>query len=201
VENGTQFIGKPYLYFTEIDSTNTFLQHWAMEENLPEGAAVSALYQKSGRGQRGTNWISSSGENILTSVLLYPAFLKPDEQFWLSKTIALAVKDFVQNMLPQEEICIKWPNDIYVNNRKIAGILIENTLQGNMLRSSVVGIGININEMEEVAMRATSLKLITGRNYDIKHLLPMLYMEIEKKYLLLKNYRRDEIEAFYIWTG
>lgn len=197
MENIAQFIGKPYLLFAEIDSTNTFLQHWAMEEDLPEGAAVSALYQNNGRGQRGTNWISSAGENILTSILLYPDFLKPDEQFWLSKTIALGVKEFVKKMLPNEEIYIKWPNDIYVNDRKIAGILIENTLQGNMLRNSVVGIGININELQDVAEKAISLKQVTGQTYNISHLLPMLYMEIEQMYLQLKYGNRQHIEAFY----
>lgn len=197
MENSARFIGKPYLHFTELDSTNTFLQHWALEEDLSEGAAVSTLYQSKGRGQRGTIWNSTAGENILTSVLLYPNFLKPDEQFWLSKTIALGVLDFIKNLLPNEEVCIKWPNDIYVSNRKIAGILIENNLQGNNIKTSIAGIGININETADVAEKAISLKQISGLHYDIKHLLPMLYMALEQKYLLLKNGFRNEIEWQY----
>jgi BirA family biotin operon repressor/biotin-[acetyl-CoA-carboxylase] ligase len=197
LESTSHFIGKPYLQFTELDSTNTFLQHWAAEENLPEGAAVSTLFQHQGRGQRGTSWLSRAGENILTSILLYPQFLKPDEQFWLSKTIALGVKDFIQYLLPGENIKIKWPNDIYVNGEKIAGILIENTLQGNQLKNSIIGIGININGLDESLVRATSLQKITGRIYGINHLLPMLYMQIEKNYLLLKNGHKNTIEAFY----
>jgi len=197
LESISHFIGKPYLEFTELDSTNTFLQHWAAEENLPEGAAVSTLFQHQGRGQRGTSWLSQPGENILTSILLYPQFLKPDEQFWLSKTIALGVKDFIQDFLPTENVKIKWPNDIYVNQEKIAGILIENTLQGNQHKNSIIGIGININGLDENLVKATSLQKITGRFYDLKHLLPTLYMQIEKNYILLKNGQKNTIEAFY----
>ncbi len=193
----TNFIGKQYLHFKELDSTNTFLQHWAQEAELAEGAAVSALVQTNGRGQRGTSWVSNPGENILTSVLFKPHFLRADEQFWLSKTIALGVKDFMMQLLPAYNVRIKWPNDIYINNQKAAGILIENTIQSNTIRSCIAGIGININQLTALPARSVSVKQLNGIQYELNHLLPMLYMALEEKYYLLKQGNYRAIDEMY----
>ncbi|RYD81258.1 MAG: biotin--[acetyl-CoA-carboxylase] ligase, partial [Sphingobacteriales bacterium] len=192
-----QFIDKICLEKEQVDSTNSFLQSWAARDSLPEGAAVWAHHQTEGRGQRGTNWQSNAGENILTSVLLFPNFLKPESQFWLSKTIAIGVRNFISRFLTSEDVYIKWPNDIYVKNKKIAGILIENSIQFSSIKNSIIGIGININQNETLLPSATSLKNITNQNYNLKHLLPTLYMELETIYLQLANNNLEIIEAFY----
>ena len=95
-----------------------------------EGTVVIANYQSVGKGLDQNTWESEAGKNLMFSILLKPGFLKADQQFQLTKIISLAVYDFVRNYLPNERIKVKWPNDIYVGNKKIAGILISNTIKG-----------------------------------------------------------------------
>ena len=113
---------------------------------VAEGTVVLAKEQTSGRGQVNNTWESSYGDNLLMSIVLYPEFLHAGNQFLLSKFVSLAIVDFLSYYL--ENVTIKWPNDIYVGNKKIAGVLIENSLRGAFISSSVVGIGLNVNQTE-----------------------------------------------------
>lgn len=139
------------LHFNELTSTNSYLR-----ENLggmPQYAVVTAGFQTAGRGQRGNGWESEEGSNLLFSMLYYPPeWLHPSRQFQISKAVSLAVAETVDRLLEgsdHPEVCIKWPNDIYVGDRKIAGILIENILQSSdSIAHSVIGIGLNINQRE-----------------------------------------------------
>ncbi len=139
------------LHFSELASTNSYLR-----ENLggmPQYAVVTAGFQTAGRGQRGNGWESEPGANLLFSMLYYPPeWLSPSRQFLISKAVALAVAETVDRLLdgfPHPEVCIKWPNDIYVGDRKIAGILIENSLQSAAsIAHSIIGVGLNINQRE-----------------------------------------------------
>lgn len=139
------------LHFNELTSTNSYLR-----ENLggmPQYAVVTAGFQTAGRGQRGNGWESEEGCNLLFSMLYYPPeWLHPSRQFQISKAVSLAVAETVDRLLEgsdHPEICIKWPNDIYVGDHKIAGILIENALQSSdSIAHSVIGIGLNINQRE-----------------------------------------------------
>src|SRR5688500_1252723 len=106
------FIGKLAEHLAEVGSTNSFLQHWSNIQFLPEGTVVTADFEHEGRGQLGTSWQSAPGENILVSVLFYPDFLAPDQQFYLNFAIALGVFDFIQQQIPNNKVQIKWPNDI-----------------------------------------------------------------------------------------
>lgn len=182
----TTIIGHPYLYLPVCHSTNDYLMDLSDKENLDEGTTVLTKKQTAGRGQRGNTWEAQEGENFTFSMLLKPKFLSAENQFALNVCISLAVYNFLKSLL-QEGIFIKWPNDLFYQNKKLGGMLIENTLSGNQITQSIVGIGLNINQVDFTAPQATSLKKITNRNYSLENLFPQLVQHIEQQYLDLKN--------------
>ena len=127
-----------------------------------------AVEQYAGRGQVGTQWESEKGKNLTASILLYPSFISPTNQFNLSIAVSLGIRDALHNILKQE-VWIKWPNDIYVNNKKIGGILIENILQGSTWKYAIIGIGINVNQtaFSTDAKNPTSIREILHESYVI----------------------------------
>ena len=158
------------IWFETLDSTNSeALRHPERYDNL---SVVAARTQSAGRGQRGNRWLSESGANLTFSLVLdFSAegmkALPVRDQFMLSRAASLAIRDF----LLQEGVdaLIKWPNDVYVRNRKICGMLIENTLNGAFLERSVIGIGLNLNQKAfpvEVT-HPVSLSALTGRSYPL----------------------------------
>ena len=114
------------------------------KKKLLKGTIVYTNYQSAGQGQSGNKWESEDGKNLLISIVLFPSFIKPADQFHISMTISLGICDFLKRYIPG--CSIKWPNDIYVNNDKIAGILIENFILGNKIENTIAGIGLNINQ-------------------------------------------------------
>ncbi len=198
----TLFIGQYCIKPDQTDSTNSFLTRALSEKNLPEGTAVITEKQEQGRGQRGTFWESERGKNLTFSFLLFPSFLKPDEQFILSKSIALALNDFVGSCFTGAGSLtkIKWPNDIYIGDKKVAGILIENSVSGNQLSHSIAGIGININQerFSSALPNPVSLKLITGKEFDLKECFEDMCSCIESRYLQLKRKENSKIDSDYI---
>ncbi len=165
-----------YIELEETTSTNTVLRQMANEgaangSPLPSGTVLRADHQTAGRGQMGNGWESEAGVNLLASFLLRPEpSLDVSRQFELSMAVALAVRDMVVELLPAEvapELKVKWPNDIYVGQEKIAGILIENTLRGRVISETIVGVGLNVGQREfGWAPNATSVALLGGR-WDI----------------------------------
>ncbi|HBG42851.1 MAG TPA: biotin--[acetyl-CoA-carboxylase] ligase [Porphyromonadaceae bacterium] len=150
----------------ETMSTNTYLRLLAERRALADGSLVVAEYQTKGRGQIGNSWFSSKGKNLLFSVFVRPKGIPANEQFLLSRIVSLALKETLDKFAAP--IRIKWPNDIYWEEKKIAGILIENDLQGNEIESSIIGIGLNVNEpaFPQGLPNPISLKQITGMEYD-----------------------------------
>lgn len=140
------FIGEKQVNLTEVNSTNAFMKQLVQNsDNKTEGLVVNTINQTSGRGQQGNRWESEKGKNLTFSVYLRPNTLIQN-QFIISKVVSLGIIDFLLDMgLTNAEI--KWPNDIYCGKHKIAGILIENTVKGNKVCSSVVGIGLNVNQI------------------------------------------------------
>jgi BirA family biotin operon repressor/biotin-[acetyl-CoA-carboxylase] ligase len=127
-----------------VDSTNTYLRSLPEADNY---TIVTAHTQTAGRGQRGNSWEAEPGANITLSMLMRPENISADRQFAISRAVALAVADTVAQFLPIESnISVKWPNDIYVDDRKIAGILIENSIAGNDIVRSIIGVGLNDNQ-------------------------------------------------------
>lgn len=129
-------------WYDTLDSTNS--QAARELDTAPEGSVWIADFQTAGRGQRGNKWESGKGENLTFSILLRPEFLHPQKQFLISQICALGVSRYLNDKgLPAK---IKWPNDIYIGNKKICGMLIENSLRSDKLAVSIAGIGLNLNQ-------------------------------------------------------
>ena len=175
----------PVRWFDVTDSTNNRIL--ADRGNLPEGAVYAALFQSAGRGQRGNSWKSSSGLNLTFTILLRPVALPAAEQFAISEAVTLGITDYL--LAKGVEAHIKWPNDIYCGDRKICGILIENSLSGDKLADSVIGIGLNLNqkEFDPSAPNPTSLTLQTGLSYSLEEELQLLLDRIFKRCKLLEE--------------
>ena len=172
---------------------------------LKEGAVITTFNQTSGRGQMGNVWLAEPNQNIAFSLILQPTFLDAREQFPLNKAIALAVHDFFVNILQiynpsLVNACrIKWSNDIYIRDEKIAGILIQNTLSGSRLQNAIVGIGLNVNQLTfSNAFNATSLKRLLARDFDLFDLVEQLAQRIESRYLQLKTGNFKKIHDEYL---
>lgn len=198
----TLFIGKNSLFLHEVPSTNTYAMNLLRNVNPIEGTIVYTDNQTHGKGQRGALWTSKIGQNITVSVVLKPQFLGLDKTFYLSKISALAVYDVLTDILvnSQYDIKIKWPNDILVNRSKIAGILIENNFTTHSIQYSVIGIGLNVNQLEfgEFERVATSIKLLLDKDFERKVILELLCHKLEKWYLKLKEQKFDLIDEAYL---
>jgi len=182
----------------QISSTNTVAIELLKKEELPEGTIIWADEQTKGRGQRGTSWESEPGKNLTISIILFPHFLKVEDQFLLSKVTSLAIADYLSNQFNQ--VTIKWPNDIYVANDKIAGILIENSIIGSAFEYAVIGIGLNINQMKFVsnAPNPTSMQLLTGIEFNLEEVLGGLCSTLNKRYNQLIDYKVDDLNQEYL---
>lgn len=197
----TLFIGKNIIFLPETDSTNSYAADLLKNVNLPEGTIIHTANQTRGRGQRGSTWNSDPSSNLTFSILLKPTFLAVKNQFYLYKILALACHDTMTELLnsSQIDIKIKWPNDILINRRKIAGILIENNITGDRINWSVAGIGINVNQLLFPAdIRATSMRLVTGREYVIGDVMTRFSEHLEKYYIMLRSGRQEAIRESYL---
>lgn len=197
----TLFIGKVIHHFEQLPSTNSFATDLLAKNKPSEGTVISASNQVAGKGQHGSIWETSANQNITLSVILYPTFLLPKHQFWLSQAVALAVRDFVSAILPQKEVFIKWSNDIYVGDKKIAGILIQNSISRNGIANSIIGIGLNVlqSEFEFKGQRqATSLFLEKQQAYNLDYLKYELFWHLESRYLQLKANKIHQIQSDYM---
>lgn len=184
----TLFIGNNTIRLPIVDSTNTTALNLIRQDQAPEGTIVVAEEQRMGRGQRGNSWISESGKNLTFSLVVYPREVSPENQFILNQMASLAIRDFIVGILSlSKEVKVKWPNDIYVGTKKIAGILIENSWRGSALHSCIIGIGININQEVFDYERACSLKQLLDRSFDLETCLNTLNMCLEKRYLQVVN--------------
>ena len=197
----TLFIGRNILFLPQVNSTNSYAIEMLKNVNLAEGTLVHTAEQTEGRGQRGSVWKTEKTSNLTASLVLKPTFLDLKNQHYLYQISALACYDALAELLDssQFDIKIKWPNDILVNNQKIAGILIENNIFNGQINWSVIGFGINVNQtiFDEV-FNATSLKLLLEKDLIIKDVLELFCTHFEKRYLQLKNNKFELIKADYL---
>jgi len=200
-------IGQNTIYLDKVASTNDYLRELLSNfKPLAEGTAILAEEQFRGKGQRGSTWISEPGKNLTTSILLKPHFLPIAQQFALSATIAIATANWLKSKTT-EVVTVKWPNDIYVNSKKITGILIENKLKGSKIEASIIGIGVNINQINfDTATTITSLACLTDRqNYNIKELAQELFQFIQQEYQTLdkqgSQHQLDRYNELLFWKG
>ncbi len=173
----------------ECSSTNAFAKELLKNEKPVEGTVIMASYQTAGKGQDSNSWESGAGENILMTMILYPDFLEISRQFKLSMVVALGISDFLKSLLPDHMIRIKWPNDIYIGDRKIAGILINNEIMGTQFKHVIAGIGINVNQtyFSSEIPNPVSLKLLTGKTKDVDKLALLLSENIFARYEHLRR--------------
>ena len=164
--------GMEIIHLEEVDSTNAYIMRNVAELEAP--VMVSAYRQTAGQGQRGNSWEAEPGKNLTFSIFYRPEWLPPMAQFSMSEAVALAVVDFLA--VHGIEAKIKWPNDIYVDDSKICGILIRHSVMGGVVSHSVIGVGIDVNQTQFLsdAPNPVSMKQITGETYD----LPQLEKEI-----------------------
>lgn len=185
------------IHISETNSTNNYLKELLQTQNVDEGTVVWADFQSAGKGQRGNGWESEAGKNILFSIVLFPGFIKAGEQFILSQIVSLAVANCLQEYT--EGISIKWPNDIYWNEKKICGILLENTILEDNIGHSVAGIGININQenFRSDAPNPVSLKQITNRDYNLEEILKTVVDNINVYYQQINIGKTDSLIKQY----
>lgn len=195
----TLFIGKVLLYFNTLESTNQYAIDYLSKNNPSAGTVISTYKQYAGRGQIGSKWESEPDKNISLSVILYPSFLIASNQFLLNQAISLGVLDFTANYM-DKAVKVKWPNDIYVENEKIAGILIQNSIYKHKIKDTIAGIGININQKQFLsdAPNPTSFALQTQKSYDLDLAVEHLCQCLEKRYLQLKHNDYKQIKADYL---
>lgn len=185
----TLFVGQNLIKLLAVDSTNSFLKRMVSNsEPLPEGTVIMAENQYSGRGQVESIWHAEPGKNLTFSILLNPSFLPVQEQFTLNMAISVGIQRALKNTVG-EGLTIKWPNDIYYQDKKIGGMLIENILSGSRIKACIVGIGINVNQEvfdAHLNGRAGSIYQILHKRVNLISLLAEICSHIEASYLKLK---------------
>lgn len=192
----TTFIGKNIYYLTSCHSTNDIAAGKVRSGLGENGDVIIADEQTAGRGMQGNSWEAEAGSNFMFSIILKPDNLNVSAQFGLSQCIALGVRRYVHSVAG-EGVTVKWPNDIMIGDRKVAGILIENTLRGTSVTNAVVGIGLNMNQKEFSNPRATSLALETGIFYSLEEELGRLLLHIEECYSYLAALPAEELGRLY----
>lgn len=186
-------------WYDKVSSTNDICMDSARNGGC-EGIVVAAKYQEQGRGQRGNTWESEQGLNLTFSILLRPDFLRVEEQFLISKIASISVCDWIGAYLKDKHVAIKWPNDIYIENNKVAGILIENSFSSSKLDISVVGIGINLNQKEFSTdlPNPTSLAIETTRVFDVQTALEEFLSCFKERYTQAKSGEVTFIDSEYL---
>ena len=191
-------IGSKIIFRKNLSSTNLYATKLLKENEVQEGMIIYTNYQTAGRGQAGNTWESENGKNLLISLILYPAMIKLSDQFVISKIISLGICDFLRQHIAN--VSIKWPNDIYVNNDKIAGILIEASIIRNKIENIIVGIGLNINQkkFKNEIPNPVSLKIITGEDYGIEDCLKNLATCLDLRYKQILEEKKADIDREYL---
>ncbi len=180
---------------TECHSTNDVINALLKEKKGKHGTVVVTENQKKGKGQRGNHWESEPYKNLTFSLLMFPQLKIPD-QYYLNYYVSVSLLTTVKETTNSNGFFIKWPNDLLFEKNKIAGILIENTLYDSLVESSIVGIGLNVNQTSFTAQGATSLKLITKKDYDVFDLLKQIIYQFEINYQLLFEDRQQLKQSY-----
>lgn len=193
-----QIVGKHIVRLPQVDSTNNYANTQLGNKELTEGTVFLAYEQSNGRGQMKNFWESEPGKNLTFSIVLFPDFLEIKKQFMLSKIVTLGIHAALSPLV--DDLRIKWPNDIYAGDQKLGGILIENSILYNSIKSSVIGIGINVNQTVFLsnAPNPVSLKLLTNKQLDEQLVLEEILKHIDFYYALLKNQEVKRINEEFI---
>lgn len=171
-----------YIYLSSIDSTNTFATEWVSKSKPSSISCIYTYNQTDGKGQFGRKWESASGKNVSCSIVIPFKDLSIKHQILLNMSIALRIRAYLA-AISRAECLIKWPNDIYVNNQKIAGLLIQNILAAKQISYCIIGVGININQerFHSNIPNPISLKQITNKDWDLLELIHGLKRQLNIK--------------------
>lgn len=194
----TLFTGRQIIELASVESTNSYLSELLKTTLVPEGCIVRAHSQLAGRGQMGARWVSEDGKNLQISYAFYPTFVVPRNLFLLNKTYALGVYDFIRSILG-DEVKIKWPNDIYWKSKKLGGILVENTITTSMITNSILGLGLNVNQLEFPTNLPNPIsigQIVTG-HHDLNSIINGLSNSIENRYMQLRRGEKLTIDDDY----
>ncbi|REA61627.1 biotin--[acetyl-CoA-carboxylase] ligase [Dyadobacter luteus] len=195
--HNTLIIGKKIIYLPSCHSTNDIAAELVHSGIGEEGTVVIADNQTGGRGQRGTTWHSEPGQNLMFSLILQPRTVAIDQQFLISQVVALAIYDMLR--VHTDQVKIKWPNDIYVSGKKLSGTLIENSIQGGSISHSIVGIGVNINQLVFESGRTSSLAQVIGRQVSLKEEFDRIISFLDIRYQqLLRSDGYNKIREEYL---
>jgi BirA family biotin operon repressor/biotin-[acetyl-CoA-carboxylase] ligase len=191
-------IGSELIFVENAVSTNTLASELIRNKSPREGTIIHTNYQSNGKGQQGNRWESENGKNLLFTAILYPEMILPWKQFLISMALSLGICDFLEREI--KNCVIKWPNDIYVTGKKIAGILIESSISGNIISNSIAGIGLNVNQVRFPAFlpEAVSMSMITSRIYDTGCCLSLLASHLDNRYKQLIAGQETGIRDEYI---
>lgn len=187
-----------YHHFEQLDSTNAYLQRQQSECDI-RNWVVSTDEQTAGKGMGSNGWESEVGKNLTFSLALDMSFLPAERQFLLSEAVPIGIVKVLDALLPSEKLQIKWPNDIIFDRCKLAGILINSTIKANMMDVSIIGVGLNVNQthFQDWPTHPISMKMITGKNYDLQPLLEQMAESVAEQVERLKN-DTPEIEQEYL---
>ena len=193
------FVGHTIVTLKEVDSTNNYIkQGLSKSKPLAEGTVIMAEKQNAGRGQGHNSWLSQPNKNLTFSILLNPSFLTLNKQFELNKVMSLALNDILRKYFG-DTATIKWPNDSYVGENKIGGMLIETIVQGNDFKHAIIGIGLNVNQSNfPLSLRnPTSFNKMLHIKYDLHSLLIEICASVQARYFQLIAGRFSQLNADY----
>ncbi|TDU34204.1 BirA family biotin operon repressor/biotin-[acetyl-CoA-carboxylase] ligase [Gelidibacter sediminis] len=181
-----------------IDSTNAYLKKLSVDGHVEDGLVVLAKFQTHGRGQMGTIWSSQEAKNLTFSVFKDVSFIPVNRHFYISIAVSLAMYEAL-NSLGLKGVKVKWPNDILSDNKKIAGILIENVIKMNVISGSVIGIGLNVNQTDFKDLpSASSLLLLTGYVQNLDEVLDVILRQLTVYFEYLKNEDYHNLKSKYV---
>ena len=193
----TLFMGQQLHFLQACPSTNTEAHQLLIKNEATEGCTVVTTHQTAGRGQRGNTWEAEPGKNITLSVVLMPKFLAIKHQFYLNMAVSLGVHDLLRE-LGLHKAQVKWPNDLFFEDKKLGGILIENSINSLTLQHSIVGIGLNMNQLAFGYSTATSLAKVLGYTLNLEQVTNRLLELLEKRYLELRNGKTAKLKYEYL---
>jgi len=175
--------------FDSLPSTNQYCMELLSKSNPIPFTAISADFQTQGVGQFGSTWISDQGQNVMMSIIVYPDFINVSESFKLQFLASLACVEVLTPFIDGNRVSVKWPNDVLVDQKKIAGVLIRNIFMGSVIRSSVIGFGLNVNQTDYPGLNSmvTSMKAITGQEHPVPEIRRLLYEKFISLYKLLEK--------------
>lgn len=183
-----------------VASTNQYAEKLLSEKAVNSPTCVVTQHQTAGKGQDQNKWESEADKNLTFSIICFPSFLPAAQQFELNKTVALAVSDLLKATLPQENFFIKWPNDIYIDDKKTAGILIQTSIQNQSMKWAIIGIGINVNQevFPEYLPNPTSVMHYKKSQTNLDTLLEDFLIAFEKRFHQLEMKQTKEIDEDYL---